>query len=67
MAQNDHSSSIQRFSSCRQRLDRSFLANRLKNASAYDRIAGYFNSSLPEVVGEELEFEIRYTAVEKVD
>lgn len=48
-------SPIRRFSSRRQRLDRSFLAARLKGARAYDRIAGYFSSSLLEVVGEELE------------
>lgn len=46
---------IQRFSSRRQPLDRSFLAGRLHGALAYDRIAGYFSSSLLEVVGEELE------------
>jgi hypothetical protein len=33
---------IRRFSSRRQRLDRSFLAERLCGARAYDRIAGYF-------------------------
>jgi superfamily II DNA or RNA helicase len=49
------SGTIQRFSSRRQRLDRSFLAARLKGALSYDRIAGYFSSSLLEVVGEELE------------
>lgn len=46
---------VQRFSSRRQRLDRSFISNRLKNAQAYDRIAGYFSSSLLEIIGEELE------------
>lgn len=46
---------IRRFSSRRQRLDRSFLAARLKDALAYDRIAGYFSSSLLEIVGEELD------------
>ena len=46
---------IQRYSSRRQRLDRSFLAERLRGAQAYDRIAGYFSSSLMEVIGEELE------------
>jgi superfamily II DNA or RNA helicase len=46
---------IRRFSSRRQRLDKSFLALRLQDARAYDRIAGYFSSSLIEVVGEELE------------
>jgi superfamily II DNA or RNA helicase len=48
-------SRIRRFSSRRKRLDRSFLSERLKNAKAYDRIAGYFCSSLLEVAGEELE------------
>jgi len=47
--------SIHRFSSRRQRLDRSFLRQRLRDARAYDRIAGYFRSSLLEVAGEELE------------
>ena len=46
---------IRRFSSRRQRLDRSFLTERLAGAQAYDRIAGYFSSSLLEVAGEELE------------
>lgn len=45
---------INRFSSRRQSLDRSFLAGRLQGAQAYDRIAGYFSSSLLEVAGEEL-------------
>lgn len=48
-------SQIKRFSSRRQPLDHTFLAQRLKGAQAYDRIAGYFSSSLLEVVGEELE------------
>ncbi len=48
-------SPIQRFSSRRQRLDRSFLCAKLRNARSYDRIAGYFCSSLLEVAGEELE------------
>ena len=46
---------IHRFSSRRQPLGRSFLAVRLQGAQAYDRIAGYFSSSLLEVVGEQLE------------
>lgn len=50
-----HRSSIQRFSSRRQRLDHSFLSPRLKGAQRYDRIAGYFSSSLLELIGEELE------------
>lgn len=47
--------SIRRFSSRRQHLDRSFLADRLKEAQSYDRIAGYFSSSLLELVGEEID------------
>jgi hypothetical protein len=46
---------IRRFSSRREPLDHSFLRERLRNARSYDRIAGYFCSSLLEVVGEELE------------
>jgi len=46
---------IRRFSSRRQRLDQSFLKERLNKAMAYDRIAGYFSSSLLEVAGEALE------------
>lgn len=46
---------IHRFSSRRQRLDRSFLGERLRGARGYDRIAGFFSSSLLEVAGEELE------------
>src|SRR5712691_3425168 len=45
---------IHRFSSRRQRLDQAFLANRLKGAKSYKRIAGYFRSSIFELVGEEL-------------
>jgi superfamily II DNA or RNA helicase len=51
----DFNNQIRRFSSRRQRLDRSFLAGRLRNAKAYDRIAGYFSSSILDVAGEELE------------
>lgn len=51
----DAPSVIQRFSSRRQPLDKSFLAARLQGARAYDRIAGYFSSSLIEVVGEQLD------------
>lgn len=46
---------IRRFSSRRDRLDHSFLAQRLNEAVAYDRIAGYFRSSIFELVGEEIE------------
>jgi superfamily II DNA or RNA helicase len=46
---------IRRFSSRRQPLDQSFLTQRLHSARAYDRIAGYFSSSMLEVAGEALE------------
>ena len=48
-------SPIRRFSSRRQRLDRSFLSDRLRGAKAYDRIAGYFSGSIIESAGETLE------------
>ena len=43
------------FSSRRTRLDQSILNQRLQGAVSYDRIAGYFRSSLFEVAGEALE------------
>ncbi len=43
---------ITRHSSRRSRLDQTVLAQRLTGAIAYDRIAGYFRSSLFEVAGE---------------
>ena len=46
---------VKRYSSRGQRLDRSFLTERLHGAQAYDRIAGYFSSSILEVAGEALE------------
>ncbi len=46
---------MNRFSSRLGRLDQHFLASRLRGAKRYDRIAGYFNSSLLELVGESLE------------
>ncbi len=45
---------INRFSSRRERLDHAFLSARLKNAKSYKRIAGYFRSSIFELVGEEI-------------
>lgn len=48
-------SGIQRFSSRRQRLDKEFLAQRLQGAVSYRRIAGYFRSSIFELVGEEID------------
>ena len=45
---------INRFSSRRQRLDHAFLSVKLKGAKSYKRIAGYFRSSIFELVGEEI-------------
>jgi superfamily II DNA or RNA helicase len=47
-------SQISRFSSRRQRLDHAFLGAKLKDARSYRRIAGYFRSSIFELVGEEI-------------
>lgn len=46
---------LRRFSSRTHRLDQSFLAEQLKRAKSYRRIAGYFTSSLFEVAHEWLE------------
>lgn len=46
---------VNRYSSRRQPIDRSFLASHLKGAQNYDRIAGYFSSSLFELIGEEID------------
>ena len=46
---------IERHSSRRRRLDSGFLNDRLTGARSYDRIAGYFSSSILEVAGEALE------------
>ena len=43
---------LQRHSSRRNRLDHAVLNQRLEGAVSYDRIAGYFRSSLFEVAGE---------------
>lgn len=45
---------IHRYSSRREKLKDSFINEKLKNAVSYDRIAGYFSSSLIEVAGEAL-------------
>lgn len=45
---------IRRFSSRRQRLDHAFLSSKLSGAKSYKRIAGYFRSSIFELVGEEI-------------
>ncbi|HEY4934091.1 MAG TPA: phospholipase D-like domain-containing anti-phage protein [Terriglobales bacterium] len=47
-------SNINRFSSRRKRLDHASLSARLKDAKSYKRIAGYFRSSIFELVGEEI-------------
>ena len=47
-------SEINRFSSRRQRLDHAFLSVKLQGAESYKRIAGYFRSSIFELVGEEI-------------
>ncbi|MFY9975344.1 MAG: phospholipase D-like domain-containing anti-phage protein [Chromatiaceae bacterium] len=45
---------LRRFSSLREPLDHAFLRDRLKSAKSYKRIAGYFRSSIFELVGEEI-------------
>lgn len=47
-------SHISRFSSRREVLAEAFLAPQLKDARSYKRIAGYFRSSIFELVGEEV-------------
>ena len=46
---------LNRYSSRRQPIDAGFLNARLARARSYDRIAGYFSSSILEVAGEALE------------
>jgi len=46
---------INRYSSRRKKLDQSFFNIKLSQATAYDRIAGYFTSSILEIAGEALE------------
>lgn len=45
---------LNRFSSRNQRLDKVFLTDKLTGARSYKRIAGYFRSSIFELVGEEI-------------
>lgn len=45
---------ISRFSSRNQRLSHVFLKDRLKEAETYDRIAGYFRSSIFDLIHEEI-------------
>ena len=49
---------IYRYSSRRKKMDAAFLNEKLKDAISYDRIAGYFSSSILEITGE---------AIEKID
>ena len=46
---------VKRHSSRREKLDASLLRARLAGAASYDRIAGFFRSSLLEVAGEAIE------------
>lgn len=46
---------INRYSSRQSKLDKGFLNEKLKNAVSYDRIAGYFCSSILEIAGESIE------------
>ncbi|HLS53432.1 MAG TPA: hypothetical protein VK031_05640, partial [Tissierellaceae bacterium] len=46
---------INRYSSRRESLSDSLFNRKLKNAQSYDRIAGYFSSSILEIAGEEIE------------
>jgi superfamily II DNA or RNA helicase len=46
---------INRYSSRRSKLSHAFLNEKLKNAVGYDRIAGYFCSSILEIAGESIE------------
>ena len=46
---------IRRYSSRQTPLNRLFLEEKLQNAKSYDRIAGYFSSSIFEVAAEAIE------------
>lgn len=46
---------IYRYSSRLKKLDSTFLNEKLKGAVSYDRIAGYFSSSILEIAGEAIE------------
>jgi len=46
---------INRYSSRRSKLSQAFLNEKLNNAMSYDRIAGYFCSSILEIAGESIE------------
>ncbi|MCD8501634.1 MAG: hypothetical protein LRY71_08130 [Bacillaceae bacterium] len=46
---------MNRYSSRRSKLSQAFLNEKLKSAESYDRIAGYFCSSILEIAGESIE------------
>jgi len=46
---------IRRYSSRRESISDTFLNKHLKNAKSYDRIAGYFSSSIFEIAGEAID------------
>ncbi len=46
---------MKRYSSRRKGLDKDFINQKLQGAIAYDRIAGFFRSSILEIAGEALE------------
>jgi len=46
---------IRRYSSRIKRLEQAFLNEKLKNARSYDRIAGFFSSSILEIAGEAID------------
>ncbi len=46
---------LTRYSSRKKPLNESFLNQKFKNARSYDRIAGYFTSSIFEIAGESLD------------
>lgn len=46
---------LRRYSSRREKLNEAFLNDKLKGAKAYDRIAGYFSSSILELSYEQIE------------
>ena len=46
---------VKRYSSRNEKLDEAFLNKKLVKAKNYDRIAGYFCSSILEVAGESIE------------
>lgn len=46
---------LRKYSSRREKLDQIFLNKKFKGAKAYDRIAGYFSSSILELASEDIE------------